>query len=104
MKYRLAADYECSPVWKGDGLEFRNIDPASLPVPPSIAEAIIAWSRRYDATYNRADPAASGFSSPAEEEEFDAEGRRLWTTMEECLGADDDVEYFSILRGWESRG
>ncbi len=101
MKLRLQADYECFPSWalEEDGL--RNFDPAELPIPAALAEDIRAWARRYEATYDRADPASSGFPSCQDEEGFDREGRRLRAALKEALGTDHQVAYFSVLSGWE---
>lgn len=101
---RLAPEYECYPLWSWvrDGLS--NFDPGELPIPEALAEEIRAWAARYEATYDRSYPPDSDFSSPAEKEAFDQEGRRLWKALREALGPEYEVTYFSVLTGWESAG
>jgi hypothetical protein len=103
MKVRLAPDYECPPTWEGEGHEFGNVDPQELPIPPALVEEIRVWAARYEATYNRADPVSSRFSSPADEEDFDREGRRLWRALQESLGPQHEVSYHSVVTGWEDK-
>jgi hypothetical protein len=104
MQLRLHAEYECHPLWTWEADGLRNFDPQKLPIPAAMVEDIRAWARRYEATYNRADPVSSGFLSPAEEEDFDREGRRLWSELKEALGPEHQVAYYSVLTGWEGDG
>ena len=104
MKFRLAAEYECYPTWSGEGEHFKNVDPATLPVPGELIRAFTAWGQRHEATYDRADPVASGFPSPEAEAAFDQEGRRLRAALARALGPEHVVVYFSVLHGWESVG
>lgn len=86
-------------TWEGDGL--RNFDPRELPIPVPLVEDIRGWAARYEATYNRADPVSSGFASQADEVDFDQKGRRLWRALQEALGPEHEVAYYSVLNGWE---
>jgi hypothetical protein len=102
MKIRLAAEYECHPMWAAEsegGLS--NLDPDEFPLSAELVGDIRAWAAKYEATYNRNDPASSDFGSRSEEEHFDLEGRRLWKRLQAELGAEHDVAYFSVITGWE---
>jgi hypothetical protein len=101
MQIRLHIDYETDPIWVSDATGLENIDPGQLPIPGALVEQIRAWAVRYLATYNRDDPASSGFSSIEEKCDFDQEGRRLWSALREELGPNWVVSYFSVLTGWE---
>jgi len=100
--YRLAPDYECHPIWVGDGDSYRNLAPSDLPVTDDLQAAIAAWGRRYDETYNKTDPASSGFASDIEEQAFDHAGRQLWRRLVAELGPANEVKYFSVLGGWQN--
>ena len=69
------ADYECYPLWEGDGLD--DLDPWSLNIPSDLAAAITAWGDEYDATLNREDPAASGFTDVSTAEAWLLTGAHL---------------------------
>ena len=91
------ADYECFPLWKIEETQYSNIAPSDLPISRSLAEDLLLWADRYDQTLNRADPAASGFSSTAAEIEFEGDGLRLWHRLMEELGGAMEVSYFSEI-------
>ena len=69
------ADYECYPLWEGDGIG--NVDPWSLDISSDLAAAITAWGDEYDATLNREDPAASGFADVSTAESWLVMGAHL---------------------------
>ena len=69
------ADYQCYPLWEGDGIG--NLDPWSLDIPGDLAAAVTAWGDEYDATLNQDDPAASGFTDLAAAETWLLAGARL---------------------------
>ncbi len=104
MQIRLHAEYECHPLWAPESDGLRNFDPQELPISATLVARIRAWAARYEATYDRADPVSSGFSSPAEEEDFDRDGRELWHALREALGPTHQVVYYSVARGWEGVG
>ncbi|WP_274561709.1 hypothetical protein [Streptomyces spiramyceticus] len=92
---RLAADYDCHPVWVrgSDGVR-DNIAPAELPVTPRLAADLDSWGDAYDATLNREDPASSGFPDPQAEAAFAERGAHLARELARELGAAWRVTYF----------
>ena len=92
-RIKLMADYESFPLWDVD--EVGNLNPDELPLSQETKERLERWADRYDATLNRQDPLASGFASPSEEAAFEEEGRALWKKLEEELGAEFRVLYYS---------
>lgn len=90
---KLMTDYGCFPLW-GVG-EIGNINPEHLPLTLDLKRALGVWASAYDKTLNQEYPPDSGFASPAEEEVFEVEGRRLWRTLQEQLGPAFKVVYFS---------
>lgn len=88
-------DYQCHPLWDVD--EPDNIDPATLPLGDETRRALDAWAARYDRTLNEDDPLASGFASSEDELAFEADGRRLWQQVQQELGPDYRVYYFSQM-------
>lgn len=95
---KLMADYHCFPLWEVGG-EVRNVNPDDLPLTVELRAELRAWANAYDRTLNQEDPANSGFATPAEEEAFEAEGRRLWRALQDQLGSDYKVIYFSERDG-----
>ncbi len=91
---KLMPDYQCFPLWKTGG-EIGNVDPDDLPLTNDLKVALRNWSACYDRTLNQEYPPDSAFASPAEEEAFEVEGRRLWQTLQEQLGPDYRVVYYS---------
>jgi hypothetical protein len=69
------ADYECYPLWEGDGPG--NVDPSSLDISGDLAVAITAWGGEYDATLDRENPAASGFADQPAAEAWLRRGAQL---------------------------
>lgn len=93
---KLMADYGCFPLWEyQDGEPVGNLDPDRLALSAELRSALRAWAAAYDRTLNHDYPPDSGFFSPAEEEAFEAEGRRLWQELKSQLGARYKVCYFS---------
>ena len=86
------ADYGCFPLWRG-GEEIGNVDPNDLPLTQELKSALRLWADSYDKILNQECPLDSGFSSLAEEEAFQLEGKRLHGALQEQLGA----EYRIIL-------
>jgi hypothetical protein len=95
---KLMPDYCCWPIWRAGG-EVGNVDPEGLPLTAELKGALMKWARVFDATLDWDNPADSGFRSPAEEEAFEAEGRRLWRELIDQLGDDYQVVYFSNRDG-----
>ncbi|MET9510397.1 hypothetical protein ABZX62_18380 [Streptomyces flavidovirens] len=92
---RLAADYDCHPVWVrgSDGVR-DNVAPGELPVDRRLAEDLERWGDTYDATLNRDDPVASGFPSPQDEAAFAERGAHLARELARQLGAAWRVTYY----------
>ncbi|MES4902375.1 MULTISPECIES: hypothetical protein [unclassified Streptomyces] len=92
---RLAADYECYPVWVVTEREVDNVAPESLPLSGKLAQDLDRWGDEYDATYNRDDPAASGFTSEEAEKSFAEQGQRLARRLRDELDETWIVSYFN---------
>ena len=91
QELRLMAEYSAWPLWRDGG----DVDPATLPISSDLRDRLRGWSQRYDAILNRHDPASSGFPSPEAELAWEEQGRRLWRDLQDELGAEYVVSYFS---------
>ena len=91
QELKLMADYSAWPLW----LSGENVDPARFPISPELLDRLKGWSQSYDAILNRDDPASSGFSSPEAELAWEEQGRRLWHDLQDELGTEYIVTYFS---------
>jgi hypothetical protein len=92
---KLMADYQSYPLWKA-GSEVGNINPDDLPLSNDLKAMLANWSASYDRTLNQDYPPDSAFSSPADEEDFEVEGHRIWHALREQLGQGYKVIYKSI--------
>ncbi|OEJ40722.1 hypothetical protein AR457_13000 [Streptomyces agglomeratus] len=92
---RLAADYDCHPVWVlgSDGVS-DNVPPGELPVDRNLAEELERWGDAYDATLDRDDPMASGFPDPRDEAAFAERGAGLARELARQLGEAWRVTYY----------
>ena len=102
MMYRLLPDYECSPIWAGDGSDYRNLAPSEVSVSIGLQKALRDWAARYEQTYNRTDPLSSGFKSADDEQSFDKDGYQLWNRLKDELGSEHKVDYYSVVSGWKT--
>ena len=89
---RISPEYGADCLWT-DGTD-PNWDVAlqisDLPLPASLREDLMAWDDRYDQTYDRSNPAASGFESDDEEIAFVEDGKSLATRLKAEL---PDIEW-----------
>jgi hypothetical protein len=93
---KLMADYGMTVLWGADPSRIGAIDPDQLPLTDELKADLRAWAEAYDKTLNQEYPPNSGFASQTEEEQFDAEGLRLWRALQEQLGPDYRVIYFRV--------
>lgn len=93
---KLMAEYGNTVLWGVDSTDIGAIDPQHLPLTADLKAALRAWAEVYDKTLNQEYPPDSAFASPAEEEAFEVEGRRLWRELQAQLGPDYKVVYKSI--------
>jgi hypothetical protein len=91
---RVMADYESFPLWIRDGSGTANVDPAGLPISPTLAHQLLEWATEYDRTLDRDDPLASGFPDERTEEAFHVRGSELAGLLVAELPANYRVEYF----------
>jgi len=93
----LMPDYQCWPLWYGEGFEeVGNIEPDELPLSAETNERLLRWAKAYDGTLNFADPKDESYDfSEQELEEFEQEGISLWQKLQEELGSDYKVTYYS---------
>ncbi|MEU5027167.1 hypothetical protein [Streptomyces milbemycinicus] len=91
---RLYTDYECYPVWivSEEGLD--NVAPDSLPLSRQLIEDLDRWGDEYESTYNREDPAASGFTSEGAKRSFFERGKGLARRLRDELDETWGVSYF----------
>ena len=92
---KLMAEYGGTVLWGVEATDIGPINPDDLPLTAELKTALQAWADVYDKTLNEGYPPDSGFASPAEEEAFELEGRRLWKELQAQLGPAYKVVYFS---------
>ena len=90
------AEYGGTVLWGVRAADIGAVDPDNLPLTTELKIALRAWADTYDNTLNQEYPPDSAFASPAEEEAFEVEGRRLWRELQTQLGPDYKVVYKSI--------
>lgn len=93
---KLMAEYGNTVLWGVNVEDIGPIDPNELPLTSDLKAALQNWAAAYDATLNQDYPPDSGFASPAEEEAFELESRRLWRALQEELGPDYKVVFQSV--------
>ncbi|MGO6884178.1 hypothetical protein ACC734_00275 [Rhizobium ruizarguesonis] len=79
---KLMAEVQCWAIWDVDTLD--NIDPSTLPISETLAEAINQWSDWFDSIYKLDQPNFQidiSFSSKQEEDQFYDEGWRLLSRL-----------------------
>ncbi|WP_075002083.1 hypothetical protein [Streptomyces qinglanensis] len=92
---RLAAEYECHPLWTSSDSGEENFAPSDLPISGQLSEDIEHWAEDYESTYDRDDPARSGFSTPEAEKGFTEEGLKLAHRLSRELAGEWVVKYFN---------
>ncbi|MFC9749587.1 hypothetical protein [Streptomyces niveus] len=98
---RVAADYDCYPVWIREANGLNNVPPSALPVTGQLQSDLDGWGDEFDATLNRDDPAASGFSSAGAEDSFAERGKGLARRLKRELGTEWQVTYFDLRAALE---
>ncbi len=92
----LMCDYSADPVWWGsDGSVMAEL--SELPLRKQTKVELRAWAERFEEGENA--PWAHKWPSDEARIEFDHEGRRLWAVVQEDLGPDWVVGYFSEVDG-----
>lgn len=96
IRLKVMPDYECFPLWDEGALPENNpnLDPRKLPLSQCLVDDLLAWAGQFDATLKRDDPAASGFSTAAEDRRFQDEGRQLAKRVADELGSSAIVRYW----------
>lgn len=90
------ADYCCYPLWNmetGDNLEAED-----LPLSLEISKKLTDWAIIYDRIINWDDPSLSGFKSDQEKNDFEKQGVILAIKIQEELGFDYQVFFFSEIQ------
>ena len=93
---KLMTDYGCFPIWDCDN--GRNLNPEDLPISTSLKQDLKKWAETFDAILDWDDPASAGFKSDREEQEFEEKGLELWQRLENEIGDEYIVEYFSTIQ------
>jgi hypothetical protein len=81
-----------SPLTQTSGPDDREVDPASLPLSDGLCSDLAHWDAHLRAVLSSW-PAAGGFDSELDAEQFVAEGRQLVSQLQDELGASYHVEY-----------
>ena len=87
---RLMAEYECWCIWNIDdrGCD-RNIDPSILSLPTDLSKDLEVWMDAFESTYNKCDPASSGFSTFEELATFNKKGENLLLRLRHAIPQTD---------------
>lgn len=97
-KIKLMADYQCWPLWYKEGFDGKVgvIDPDELSLSSETSERLIRWGKRFDATLNWDNPLDESYRfSEHDLKDFEQEGISLWKKIQEELGSDYEVSYYS---------
>ncbi|MBD1936406.1 hypothetical protein H6F73_03590 [Microcoleus sp. FACHB-68] len=96
-RIKLMTDYDCYPLWDID--DPGDIDPSELPLSEETVKRLLQWQQTYEGIMNWDDPHSAGFASEADRVAFEEEGISLWQQLQQELGNDWEVSYFSELQG-----
>jgi len=94
---KLMADYDYYPLWQMN--EVGNLDPDQLSLSTILKKHLKNWAEWYDETLTVDDPTSSGFKNWRDSLLFEEEGKFLWRQLQEELGTEYEVFYFSQLKG-----
>ena len=94
---KVAADYECYPLWIRSNEGLRNIHPYELKLSSGLVEQLMIWANDYDATMNWDDPISSGFRTQSAHDLFVRRGKLLSEEVAKQLDADWKVIYFDDI-------
>lgn len=83
---RLAPEYGCWPTWDDETGD--TLDPADLPIPAGLAERILRWDRRFQATLDHDDPPDSRFPDDAALAAWRVEAEAILAALRDALGPD----------------
>jgi hypothetical protein len=89
---RLMAARGRSPLTLAAGCDSLDVDPELLPFGDGLRVDLARWDERFQAMFSRW-PAAGGFETELDAEQFVAEGERLVSQLQDELGASYHVEY-----------
>lgn len=84
MNFKLMPEYECHPIW--DGTPSKNVSLDELSISDQLRIAVLEWNRRFQATFDRQNPIASGFATLTETAAFNEEGKNLAIRLSSELG------------------
>jgi hypothetical protein len=93
LTLKVMTDYQCWPLWISPTLE--NPNPRDVVSAP-LADRLLAWAAKLDATYDAEVGQDSGFKTEAEEAAHDAEGREL----ARLVAAEVGDRYKVTFKGW----
>jgi hypothetical protein len=90
----VMADYECFPLWSSDPATPRNLDPAALPLSPTLVDRLLAWAAEFDVTLDHHDPTRSGFPTEEHQDRFHRRGEQLAAELARQLAGRYTVRYW----------
>ena len=89
-----------------------NVNPASLPISPSLVQALDAWSEAHERTLNQTYPLLSGFPDASTADAWLRAGAELAARLQEELAdqrygveyahASDEPSRLVAARGWDT--
>ncbi|QNN21739.1 hypothetical protein HED60_05460 [Planctomycetales bacterium ZRK34] len=91
---KLMAEYGGEAVW-WMGHRVGPTDLQDIPISDELRYDIKRWARSYADTLDDNDPAASDFDNDETRVIFDSEGSILWKHLQEELGSEWEVHYYS---------
>ncbi|WP_345483079.1 hypothetical protein [Actinopolymorpha pittospori] len=89
---KLMAVQGRSPLTQTAGSDDLDLDPELLPLSDGLRSDLARWDGHFQAMFSRW-PAAGGFETELDAEQFAAEGERLVSQLQDELGASYQVEY-----------
>lgn len=84
MSLKLMPEYECHPIW--DGTPSRNVSLDELSISNQLRIAVLEWNRRFQGTFDRQNPLASGFRTASAVAAFNEEGKDFAIRLGSELG------------------
>lgn len=84
----LACEYLAPPIFIRSNERVGHVDLDELPVSAELKEAIAAWDRNFQITFDESYPPDSGFSSEGERLEHEKRGIELIARLRKELGHD----------------
>lgn len=89
----ISPEYSCYPLWwrlEDGGLI--NFNAHELEIPEAFADEIEEWGDKYELTYNKDDPAKSGFTDEQLQKEFFEKGQLILKQLKDMFSDKIEIE------------